>query len=97
MDDLSELARILFNYINNSYYQKSKANYCYIESVEIGYDNNQALEYNINIDWGRYYPEDNEKFHLNESRSSVINVDPKYIDNYEVILGQFIESIKESR
>lgn len=95
MDDLSELARILFNYINNSYYQKSKYNYCYIDKVEIDYDNNQALEYNINIDWGRYYPEDNEKSDLNESHSSIIKVDTKYIDDYEVILGQFIERIKE--
>ena len=97
MNDLRELRRTLFNYINNSHYRKSKYNYCDIEKVEISYDNNQAYEYEYHIDWGRYYPEDHEKFHLNESYSTIIKVDPQYIDNYDVILGQFIERMKEDQ
>lgn len=95
MNDLRLLGEKLFNYINNFHFKKSKYNYCYIDKVEIDYDINQAFSYTFTIGWGRYYPEDNEKSNLNEDHITKITIDIENLNNYDVILGQFIERIKE--
>lgn len=93
--DLRVLGDILFDYINDKYYMPSDANYCYIDTVTVHYDENVALTYDLCVKWGRNYNEvDKSKTHLNEDRTTILQAAFE-LNNPYVILGQFIQAIKD--
>jgi len=92
LQNIKELNDLLFNYLNEEYFKKSKANYLYITKIDCIYDAEgyDVWNYDIYIEWGRGYedPEKEEKW--GERHTCVIPVQPNYLENYDFILGKFV-------
>ena len=81
-------------YINKFYYTPDECNYLNISKIVANYDDSdEPSTYDIHISWGRFYDPTSDKSDLNEETETVLSVDCAFIDNEDVILGQFIQSL----
>lgn len=94
VEDLRALETVLFDFIDKEYFNHSDANYCYIDNVKIHYDCGEALSYELCVKWGRKYDGiDDSKTYLNRHTVTVFETNLEYHNPY-IILGQFIDAIK---
>lgn len=93
--DVYLLQAKLYHWLDGEYYNVAVENYLEIEKAELEYDDERATLSNVkfHIHWGRFY-DDKEKDYLNEEHKTIINIDIKYLENYDYILGIFTEYVK---
>ena len=93
--DVYMLQAKLYHWLDGEYYSVAVENYLEIEKAELEYDNERSTLSNVkfHIHWGRFY-DDKEKEYLNEEHKTIIDIDIKYLENYDYILGIFTEYVK---
>lgn len=94
--DVYMLQAKLYHWLDGEYYNVAVENYLEIEKAELEYDDERATLSNVkfHIRWGRFY-DNKEKEYLNEEHKTIIDIDIKYLENYDYILGIFTEYAKK--
>ena len=96
--DVYLLQAKLYHWLDGEYYNVAIENYLQIESAELEYDIERSTldSVKFHIRWGRCYG-NKEKEYLNEEHKTIINIDVKYLENYDYILGIFTEYVNNTK
>ena len=99
LKNVSRLEKELLDLLTTINFNKGPEVYLQIESINCLYDNYEhgdsgdldAIE--INVNWGRYYNENDPKHDLNEDHHNKLYIDIEFIDNYDYIKGIFAQIV----